>query len=151
MLAVGTTAPDFTLRDQNHQPVSLSDYRGAKNVLLVFFPLAFTGICQGELDQLRDHLPDFENDDSAGAGHLGGAAADPQDLGDPEWLHLSGVVGLLAARPGQPGLRGVQQRRRLLQSRDFRRRPVRDHSVRGDETARRGPRPAAVDSTRWRL
>jgi peroxiredoxin len=31
----------------------------------VFFPLAFTGICQGELDQVRDHLPDFENDDSA--------------------------------------------------------------------------------------
>jgi mycoredoxin-dependent peroxiredoxin len=65
MLAVGTTAPDFTLRDQNNQRVSLNEYRGAKNVLLVFFPLAFTGICQGELDQLRDHLPDFENDDSA--------------------------------------------------------------------------------------
>jgi peroxiredoxin len=68
MLAVGAGAPDFTLHDQNRQPVSLSDYRtveGARNVLLVFFPLAFTGICQGELDQLRDHLPDFENDDSA--------------------------------------------------------------------------------------
>ncbi|HTQ21208.1 peroxiredoxin [Mycobacterium sp.] len=65
MLPVGTTAPDFTLRDQNNQRISLGDYRGAKNVLLVFFPLAFTGICQGELDQLRDHLPDFENDDSA--------------------------------------------------------------------------------------
>ena len=65
MLAVGTTAPDFTLRDQNQQRVTLSSYRGDKNVLLVFFPLAFTGICQGELDQLRDHLPDFENDDSA--------------------------------------------------------------------------------------
>jgi mycoredoxin-dependent peroxiredoxin len=64
MLPVGSTAPDFTLRDQNQQPVTLSAYRGAKNVLLVFFPLAFTGICQGELDQLRDHLPDFENDDS---------------------------------------------------------------------------------------
>ncbi|ORV99731.1 peroxiredoxin [Mycobacterium kyorinense] len=64
MLSVGTEAPDFTLRDQNQQPVTLSDYRGEKNVLLVFFPLAFTGICQGELDQLRDHLPDFENDDS---------------------------------------------------------------------------------------
>jgi peroxiredoxin (alkyl hydroperoxide reductase subunit C) len=64
MLTVGSTAPDFTLRDQNRQPVTLSDYRGAKNVLLVFFPLAFTGICQGELDRLRDHLPDFENDDS---------------------------------------------------------------------------------------
>ena len=65
MLPVGASAPDFTLHDQNRQPVTLSDFRGAKDVLLVFFPLAFTGICQGELDQLRDHLPDFENDDNA--------------------------------------------------------------------------------------
>ena len=68
MLAVGTAAPDFTLTDQNQQPVTLSDFRsgnGGKNVLLVFFPLAFTGVCQGELDQLRDQLPSFENDDSA--------------------------------------------------------------------------------------
>jgi peroxiredoxin (alkyl hydroperoxide reductase subunit C) len=65
MLPVGATAPDFTLLDQNRQPVTLSDFRGAKDVLLVFFPLAFTGICQGELDQLRDHLPDFENDGTA--------------------------------------------------------------------------------------
>ena len=65
MLAVGAAAPDFTLRDQNQQPVTLSDYRGRRNVLLVFFPLAFTGICQGELDEVRDRLPDYENDDSA--------------------------------------------------------------------------------------
>ncbi|MGF2945273.1 peroxiredoxin [Mycobacterium sp. Lab-001] len=65
MLPLGAAAPEFTLRDQNQQRVSLSGYRGGKNVLLVFFPLAFTGICQGELDQLRDHLPDFENDDRA--------------------------------------------------------------------------------------
>ena len=64
MLDVGTPAPDFTLRDQNHQPVTLSDFRDTKNVLLVFFPLAFTGICQGELDEIRDHLPDYENDDT---------------------------------------------------------------------------------------
>ena len=64
MLIVGTSAPDFTLRDQDQQPVTLSDYRGDKNVLLIFFPLAFTGICQGELDELRDHLPDYDNDDS---------------------------------------------------------------------------------------
>ncbi|MCV7092836.1 peroxiredoxin [Mycobacterium interjectum] len=64
MLPVGTAAPDFTLRDQNQQPVTLSSFRGVKNVLLVFFPLAFTGICQGELDLLRDHLPQFENDHS---------------------------------------------------------------------------------------
>ena len=61
MLEVGTPAPDFTLRDQNQQKVTLSDYRDAKDVLLVFFPLAFTGVCQGELDRIRDRLPDFEN------------------------------------------------------------------------------------------
>jgi len=65
MLSAGTLAPDFALRDQNQQQITLTSYRGAKNVLLVFFPLAFTGICQGELDRLRDHLPDFENDDRA--------------------------------------------------------------------------------------
>ncbi len=65
MLDVGTEAPDFTLQDQNGQPVTLSSFRDVKNVLLVFFPLAFTGICQGELDEIRDHLPDYENDDTA--------------------------------------------------------------------------------------
>ena len=63
-LAVGTEAPDFTLKDQNGQPVTLSDFRGRKNVLLVFFPLAFTGICQGELDEVRDNLPSYVNDDT---------------------------------------------------------------------------------------
>ena len=63
-LAVGTEAPDFTLKDQNGQPVTLSDFLGTRNVLLVFFPLAFTGICQGELDAVRDNLPNFENDDT---------------------------------------------------------------------------------------
>jgi peroxiredoxin len=65
MLPVGSTAPDFTLPDQNRQFVSLSDFGGDKDVLLIFFPLAFTGICQGELDEVRDHLPDFENDHRA--------------------------------------------------------------------------------------
>jgi peroxiredoxin len=64
MLEVGAAAPDFTLRDQNQQSVTLSDFAGDKNVLLVFFPLAFTGICQGELDQIRDQLPTYQNDDS---------------------------------------------------------------------------------------
>jgi peroxiredoxin len=64
VLEVGTTAPDFTLRDQNRQDVMLSDYRDSKTVLLVFFPLAFTGVCQGELDQVRDRLPEYENDDT---------------------------------------------------------------------------------------
>ncbi|NLE81149.1 MAG: peroxiredoxin [Rhodococcus sp.] len=64
-LEVGSAAPDFTLKDQNNQEVTLSDFRGEKNVLLVFYPLAFTGTCQGELCKVRDELPKFENDDTA--------------------------------------------------------------------------------------
>src|SRR2546423_13308240 len=61
-IAVGETAPDFALKDQNNQEVRLSDFRGSKAVLLVFYPLAFTGTCQGELCQVRDNLGDFAND-----------------------------------------------------------------------------------------
>src|SRR3954470_2636917 len=61
-ISVGTLAPDFALRDQNHQPVSLADFRGRKAVLLVFYPLAFTGTCQGELTEIREHLADYQND-----------------------------------------------------------------------------------------
>lgn len=64
MVGVGEPAPDFTLKDQNNQVVRLSDFRGKRNVLLVFYPLAFTGICQGELDEVRDNLPVYENDDT---------------------------------------------------------------------------------------
>ncbi len=63
--SVGSLAPGFTLKNQNGQPVSLSDYHGKRNVLLVFFPLAFTGICQGELDEIRDHLSTYQNEDTA--------------------------------------------------------------------------------------
>jgi peroxiredoxin len=65
VLDVGAETPDFTLKDQNGQPVTLSSFRGARNVLLVFFPLAFTGICQGELDEIREHLTQYQNDDTA--------------------------------------------------------------------------------------
>jgi mycoredoxin-dependent peroxiredoxin len=62
-LAVGDRAPDFTLKDQNNQDVRLADFHGRKAVLLVFYPLAFTGTCQGELTEIRDNLPVYENDD----------------------------------------------------------------------------------------
>jgi len=61
-IEVGASAPDFELRDQNNQVVRLSDFRGSRNVLLVFYPLAFTGTCQGELCSVRDNLNDFVND-----------------------------------------------------------------------------------------
>ncbi|MDT5150182.1 MAG: mycoredoxin-dependent peroxiredoxin [Mycobacterium sp.] len=62
MLDVGAGAPDFTLKDQDGRPVTLSTLLGAKDVLLVFFPLAFTGICQRELDEINARLADFVND-----------------------------------------------------------------------------------------
>jgi mycoredoxin-dependent peroxiredoxin len=60
---VGQVAPDFTLKDQHGKSVSLSEYRGIKNVVVVFYPFAFSGICTGELCEIRDNLGDFESDD----------------------------------------------------------------------------------------
>ena len=60
---VGTEAPDFTLKDQNNQEVTLSSFRGDRNVLVVFYPFAFSGICTGELCAVRDDLPSFQNSD----------------------------------------------------------------------------------------
>jgi mycoredoxin-dependent peroxiredoxin len=59
---VGTQAPDFTLKNQNNEPVTLSSFRGQRNVLLVFYPFAFSGICTGELCQLRDDLSAYEDE-----------------------------------------------------------------------------------------
>ena len=63
MIQVGEQAPDFTLRDQNNEEFTLSSYRGSKAVLIVFYPLAFTGICTGELCAVRDDIQAFENED----------------------------------------------------------------------------------------
>ncbi len=63
MVDVGDTAPDFELPDGDRKPVRLSSYRGAKAVVLVFYPLAFTGTCQGELCAIRDSIADFDSDD----------------------------------------------------------------------------------------
>jgi peroxiredoxin len=61
---VGDLAPDFTARNHKGEEVTLSSFRGKKNVTLVFFPFAFTGICTGELCALRDDLGSYENDSS---------------------------------------------------------------------------------------
>ena len=60
---VGDEAPDFELEDQDRTRVRLSDFRGRKNVVLVFYPLTFTPICQGELCAVRDSIADFSNED----------------------------------------------------------------------------------------
>lgn len=59
---VGDKAPDFTLKSQDNEEVTLSSYQGQQNVVLIFYPLAFTGTCQGELCAVRDDLARLEND-----------------------------------------------------------------------------------------
>jgi len=56
-----TQAPDFELPNQFGEPIRLGDFRGRKAVALVFFPLAFSGTCTGELCELRDNLALFED------------------------------------------------------------------------------------------
>src|ERR1700734_12209 len=60
---VGDKAPDFELADQHGRPVRLSSFRGSKNVVLVFYPLAFSGVCTGELCAMRDEFPEVSRDD----------------------------------------------------------------------------------------
>lgn len=59
---IGTPAPDFTLKAHDGRSVTLSELRGSKAVVLVFYPFAFTGLCSGELCALRDDIGAFQND-----------------------------------------------------------------------------------------
>ncbi|CAM5298455.1 peroxiredoxin [Streptomyces fumanus] len=63
-IQVGDKAPDFELKDNHGAGVKLSDFRGRKNVVLIFYPFAFTGVCTGELCEVRDHLPQFADRDT---------------------------------------------------------------------------------------
>jgi peroxiredoxin len=60
---VGQPAPDFTLRDQDRNPVSLADLKGRKT-LIVFYPFAFSSVCQGELCTIRDNLRSLDSVDA---------------------------------------------------------------------------------------
>ena len=59
---VGSVAPDFELRDQYARPHRLSSYRDARNVVVMFFPFAFTGICSGELAAVQEEIGAFQNE-----------------------------------------------------------------------------------------
>jgi mycoredoxin-dependent peroxiredoxin len=72
-IETGTAAPDFALRDQHGRTVRLSDFAGDRNVALVFYPFAFSGICTGELCELRDNIGVFEDANV----QLAGVSCDP--------------------------------------------------------------------------
>jgi peroxiredoxin len=57
---VGDLAPDFSLVNQFGETITLSDFRGKSNVVIVFYPLSFSGTCTGELCELRDNIAGFQ-------------------------------------------------------------------------------------------
>ena len=61
---VGQAAPDFTLKNTDMEDVTLSSYQGEKNVVLLFVPLAFTGVCTNEMCSVRDNLSSYANLDA---------------------------------------------------------------------------------------
>jgi peroxiredoxin len=63
MLQVGDVAPDFELLDENGKPTRLSSFR-RQNVVLVFFPAAFSPVCTEELKQISRHAQDYERENA---------------------------------------------------------------------------------------
>ena len=109
---VGVPAPDFRLNDQHGQQVALSDFRGDAHVALVFFPFAFSGLCTGELCEIRDNLADF-----AGAGvQVVGISCDPmyslRAFADAEGYEFPLLSDFWPHGVGGPLLRRVRRRPR---------------------------------------
>ncbi len=63
-IQVGQKAPDLTLYSSSKEKISLNDFSGKKNVLLLFFPQAFTGVCTTELCGVRDDIAKYQNSDA---------------------------------------------------------------------------------------
>lgn len=59
-VTIGSNAPHFTLYDSEKNKINLQECQG-KNVVLLFFPLAFTGVCTKELCNIRDSIENFNN------------------------------------------------------------------------------------------
>ena len=62
-LIIGDSAPNFELANQFGETVRLAQFKGQKPVVLVFYPLSFSGICTGELCEIRDNFAKFDNKD----------------------------------------------------------------------------------------
>src|SRR6267142_6521305 len=63
-IQVGERAPDFTLKDQAGNVVTLSSFQGTRNVVLVFYPLSFTSVCSVQMPGYSKEKPRFEDHDA---------------------------------------------------------------------------------------
>jgi peroxiredoxin len=62
-LTIGNPAPTFELPNQHGEKISLASFKAKKNVVVLFYPFAFSGTCTGELCAIRDDLNAFQNDE----------------------------------------------------------------------------------------
>ena len=119
-LQIGQPAPDLELRDQHGATVTLSSYRGSKAVVLMFYPFAFSGVCTGELCEVRDSQPTFESDDVQ---LLRSPLPTPvfalRAFADRDGLTFPAALGLLAARRGRAAVRRLQRRPGLRERATF--------------------------------
>ena len=102
---VGSQAPDFTLRNENGEEVTLSSLRG-QNVVLVFYPFAFSGLCTKELHDVTDLAEQF---DAAGAQVFGISVDSP--FAQKAWREAEGIQGAPAVRLRAQGSGGAGVRR----------------------------------------
>ena len=121
-IEAGTKAPDFELKDNHGRTVRLSDFRGEKNVVLLFYPFAFTGVCTGELCALRDELPAFVNDDVQLLAVSNDSIHTLRVFAEQEGLEYPLLSRLLAARRGLPGVRRLRRGQGLRGARHLRHR-----------------------------
>ncbi len=145
---IGDIAPDFELKDQTGQPVRLSDYRGKKAVVLVFYPLTFSGVCEGELCGIRDSIDAFRNDDVETLAVSIDSPPVAPAVGSGAGLRLPAAERLLAARRRRTHLRRVRGDARHRGPRDVRDRPRRRGGLHRPQPHPRGARPREV--ARWR-
>lgn len=94
---VGTKAPEFTLFNTKQEEVSLSDFKG-ENLVILFFPLAFTGVCTTELCSVRDDISTYNNANASVVGisvdslFTLGKFKEEQDLNFPLLSDFNGEV-----------------------------------------------------------
>ena len=79
-LQVGDLAPDFTLPATSDEPISLSSYRGKKNVVLAFYPFDWSPVCSLQLPGIQENLPQFKALNAVSPRHQRGQPPQPQSF-----------------------------------------------------------------------
>lgn len=119
-IEIGQLAPGFTLYNSDRTAVSLADYAGKKNVLLLFFPLAFTGVCTKELCTVRDDLSRYNDANAEVLGISVDSTAALNRYKEEQQFNfpllsdfnkeVSALYGSLYETFGDMGMRGVSKR-----------------------------------------